>query len=203
MNNAQNKANELSTILRDIVLEIVLHESEVRVKTTVVHDVVAVKIEANNGDVKRIIGSRGAHFQSLRVICKWFGIKNDLAVSLGELDAPHDRSDRYDEFRPRADWGKARLLNLLERAANAIFIDPTSIECADIDNSSTVVVSVSRGEERDLVSAGGAALEVLGNAMGKKNGRVLTVHVRKDMDAQPATADGRFTKVVARSGLRR
>lgn len=137
-----------------------------------------VIIDANPGDVKRIIGTKGAHIGALRRWVRLWAETHDCSATVRDFAVPKDNRDRYGDFQQRPDWPKERLSLIIEGMASAVLHGPVKIECADQDDVTHMVVRHHAGEDTRIISGLSVCLPILGTAMGKKNGHTLSVHVR-------------------------
>lgn len=202
MTPTQTEADFISDLLHGVISEFVMHKQELSV--SVEHpggDFLSVRIDCHPGDAGKVIGAKGAHFMALATLCAMYGRKQGMFVELKPLDQPRVK-DRYAGFRQRTDWPREKLLGLIEQMAKAAFTDDEAIdlECVHSATDSDVLVHVSMAESEAVFSKMNGVLRVLGNAIGKPNGRTITVRVVQDrapcLAPQPENAHGRFAKAV-------
>lgn len=173
-------ANALAVLIKDIAREIVLHPDDLFVEGNLVAaGMVGVLIEARPSDVKRLIGTKGAHIRALRVFCKYFGEAAGLGITVADFEVQKDNSDRYPEFVPSDDWGKDRdrLLEIFGRMARGVFLQPFEIEDVVADGRIFVAIRVSPAEHERVIFGMTESFKVLGLAIGKKSGHTISVHV--------------------------
>jgi predicted RNA-binding protein YlqC (UPF0109 family) len=196
--NEQVKADTLRKLIKGMVIEFVLHPDDLVVVVTERSGVLSIRIRCHQGDVGRVIGTRGAHVNALKVLALLYGQKHKLRVDFMPIEeSVQGKSDRYSKFKASTEWRKAELLGLLEQVAWNIFKADAAVAIACVDNvaDSEITVSVARDEPARVVDQADAALGVIFNAIGKPNGRTLTVHVvAGDLSErrQPSSARGRF-----------
>lgn len=170
----------ISKLLLDCCEEIAVHPiTEIRAQR-ITEGIMEVAIDPHPGDVKRLIGTNGAHINALRRFAKLWGDANDASVTIPDFDAPKDNHDRYDEFSPEAEWPKDRLLGKLQAMVESVALAPVQVQAVDSDAQTHVVFRYGRDVDGRLMTALAGPLAILGNAMGKKNGRTLAVHIRSE-----------------------
>ncbi len=175
-------------MLKDVLDEIALHPHALAVHVEeITADLLEVRIDCDPGDVKRLIGSKGLHISALRRWVKLWGDANCFGVTIRDFEAPKDTSDRYDKFQHNPAWPKDRLLSILKRLAESVAEGPINVECVDREENSHVALRFRDGEDGKVMAALGEVLAILGNAMGKKNGHTLAVHLRPERLATRAT----------------
>lgn len=216
--SATRAVNALAALIKDTLAEFTLYPDKLRVDASATapegwlgkgtgEALFAIRITPDDTDFGRVLGTRGAHFNAIIALCRCVSFKHEITVELKPLAEPKEKvSQRYTPFEQRADWPKARLLGLIERLAKACMADEdaVTVECKDHAADSDVFVRVSVTESLKIIELTNAALAILGNSIGKPNGRTLTVKVfacEPGAEPQPETADGRFSKEVA-SGAR-
>lgn len=173
-------ATALADLIRAIAAEIILHPEELQVQADVVAPgMIDVRIDARPTDVKRLIGTKGAHIRALRVFCKYFGEALDLGITIRDFESPKDNGERYPEFVPSDDWprDKDRLLEILRRMASGVFCCAFKIEDVPADGRIFVAIRISQHEAERVRYGMAEAFKVLGLAMGKKHGHSLSVHL--------------------------
>lgn len=153
----------------------------------IVDGVIELVIGADPGDVKRVIGTNGAHINAVRRIAHYWGEANGFNVSIPNFDMPKDNHDRYDEFSPEPNWPKARLIGVLERIVAAIAGQRVKAETIDSEHQTHIVFRYGPEVDGRIMSILQNPLAIIGNAMGKKNGRTLAVHVRSESLVRKAT----------------
>jgi predicted RNA-binding protein YlqC (UPF0109 family) len=181
---------QLARLIHDCVEEIAVHPVP-EVRTIVIIDgVLELVIDAHPGDVKRLIGTNGAHINALRRFAKLWGDANGFSVTIPDFDAPKDHGDRYDEFSPDRDPQVThRLVTKLQAMTEAVAKQTVHPQVIDSASQTYVVFRYNPGavDERLLTALAGP-LAILGNAMGKKNGRNLAVHIRSQGLVRNATS---------------
>ena len=179
---------ELAHLIHDCCEEIAVHPI-VEVQSLVILDgVLEILIRAHPGDVKRLIGTNGAHINALRRFAKLWGDANGFSVTIPDFDAPKDNFDRYDEFSPDTDPEVTRRLGIkLQAMIEAVAQDTVRPQMVDSPSQTYIVFRYSRGASERLMNSLAAPISILGNAMGKKNGRTLAVHIRSEELVRKAT----------------
>lgn len=204
MMNATNLATEIKQLFRDVLTEFILHPADLKVSTIQMARAIAISTEAHAGDVARIIGERGAHFNALKAIAVCMSRKYGISIDLAPVTEPRGgKADRYGNFKHNQNWPKERILALLGRLADKVFQFESAVEITSEDAGNVTVfrIAVDQAEKKFITDTADAAFKILLNAIGKANGRTLMCEIlpeREHEPHQPKTARGRFTGEVQR-----
>lgn len=187
-------ANALGGLIKSVLDEVAMHTSELAVNVFAVGgswDVLEVCIDADPGDVKRIIGTKGAHINALRRYVRLWAETHDCSATVRDFSIPKDNRDRYDDFERRPDWPRDKLVAIIRAMAEAVMRCGVVIESADQGDVCHIIVRHDDAEDGRTVNSLSICLPILGNVMGKKNGHTLQVHVR------PASRTGKRLAALA------
>lgn len=175
----------LARLIKDLLDEIALHTEALQIHVDrIADDILEVRIECAAGDIKRLIGSKGLHISALRRFVKLWGEVHGFSVTIPNFEAPKESRDRYDEFAHNPDWPKDRLLAVLKALVDAIAEDQVTVQCVDRGEVSHIALRYSLDEDRKVMASLVEPIAILGNAIGKKNGHTLAVHLRPRKDCE-------------------
>lgn len=196
----------LTRLLNSLIQYIVTDKQSVKVVAMPLAVETLVKIEVNPAENGRVIGERGAHFKALEKLCLLASAKAGKAFKL----LPMDEADedvvpmQYGRFRGNDNWPKQSITELVEHVARVIFHNEDVIE-VDVEDQTNFVsvftVRVARTEPADVVFVAIEAYAPLFNAIGRVDGRVLSIQVIAEKSPgrrQPLTTDGRHCKTIRR-----
>lgn len=144
----------------------------------VLDGVVEIKLKCHSGDVKRIIGSDGAHINALRRWATLWGEAHGYSVSIPNFETPPDNRDRYDEFLDNPDWPRRRITNLFQTMIGLVAGRRIESDWAKTDSQTHIVFRFDERDDARLMGLLESPLKVLANVIGRKNGVVLVVHIR-------------------------
>ena len=192
-------ADKVTARLRELIVEIILHPEALEFIRIPLTSHLVLNMRAQVTDTGRIIGPKGAHFIALKTLASLMGQRAGMRVMLGRMDAPVEGApcDSYKKVEFRQDWDAEKVRAMLERAACSSLTFPANVTVSDADKvTSVLTIYHSPREPSALVSALVEAFQVLFNAIGKANGRMLYVSAEAEVvePPQPATADGRWAK---------
>ncbi len=196
-------ADTITGLLRRIVSEFILSPKELRFEVNEMANSMTINIVATRGDVRRIIGTDGAHFKALSAFAQAMGRTLGVTVDMDQVDEPITGAmDRYPEFAVNENWPEERVRKLCEDMAGAVFKSSWGLELVSRKNGTSNIDLTVYGEPDTLhVQSMGAAFKILFKAIGRANGRRLYLNVvPRDCGApeQPATAAGRFASETSR-----
>jgi predicted RNA-binding protein YlqC (UPF0109 family) len=209
--SAKQAVTELAKLIERTLREFVLNRDALKIEVSSVGSGLwSLRIIPHDSDFGRVLGTRGAHFNALIALCRCVGEKHALKIELKPLAEPARKvQQRYNPFEQRANWPKDRLLSIISDAVLACVrdVEAVTVDCHDHKADSDILVGTSSEENKSTIELLDSALYILGNSIGKPNGRTLTVKVERcnapTLEPQPETADGRFTKEVATPGRAR
>jgi predicted RNA-binding protein YlqC (UPF0109 family) len=179
MTTITNSPEALSQdILSRILREITLHPQHIRISNSPLGRTHTIKVQVHRGDMSRVIGSGGSHAQALTRLVQMIGQKRGVVVNMRMLEPEIGEKDKYQPFEPREQWPKERAEAIMRDIAEAVFDHAVKVEAFDgEDYMSIIEVTVSSRENRQLVTLLQETVTPLFNAIGKANGRHLTVNI--------------------------
>lgn len=197
MNKVSIAGREIESVLRKLISGFCFHPEHLTITVTIYPpNIVNVRIQGHATDTPRIIGEDGEMFRSLAKIAQAIGRRHDVGVIFSDVQQPVIGEEKpYPRFEAKADWPRETLLMHIKQASAAVFFYP-KITHEDINEKETVV-QIQVQEEIGTVKKLREALPVVFNAIGRMNGRILTVIVSQ-AEAQPGRADGRHAKEAAK-----
>lgn len=174
--------NSAEAFAKDIILrilrEITLHPQHIKLTESPLGRTTTIKIQVNRGDMPRVIGSKGAHAMALETLVGIIGRRQNALLKTRVIEPEVGEQDRFSKFAPREEWDKQKVQDLMTDIVESIFQYPVRVEVMDGEEYQSVCeVFVSQGENKELVQTVNAALNPLFVAIGKANGRLLTVNV--------------------------
>lgn len=195
-------ATKAKDLIRRICEQMILKPDQLKLDAMPMTSSFVIYIVAGQSDAKRIVGSKGVHFEALKILTGLIGKKYGFS---GELDSIQDdgkpQEDRYADFVPSNDWPKAKVQKLVEAICENCLSEPTRVTIQDGQNGMSVIeVFTSEDEAKESVESLSLALIYLVKPIGKGNQRRLMVNVITEAagEKQPASADGRFAKAISR-----
>lgn len=190
MNNATPELAR--SIVERIVKEIALHTNDVRTSLESLGRVWMINVQVNRGDMPRIIGKGGAHSQALSTIIAAIAAKTGEQIRLSIVEPAVGVKDRYPSFAPNFSWNAAPAMTLLSDICDATLPGKSTIRNLDSVNMATVLeVRVDPRVRFDILRGLQSALNTLFNAIGKANGRLLTVELLTPSESNEQAVIGR------------
>jgi predicted RNA-binding protein YlqC (UPF0109 family) len=137
-----------------------------------------IKIQLHRADTPRAVGERGSHVRALEMIAAAIGAKAGANIRTQLLEPEVGLPERYHKFKPMESWNSAEVKAIAEQIAEHAFVAPATVTIHDgEDFTSTLEIVVDRSENKNLASTMQQAMQVVFNAIGKANGRILVVDV--------------------------
>jgi len=194
-------------LLRRLLTEMIAYPQELVIQHKAFATSVTITLQAHAADTKCLIGSFANNYRAITTTMLWIGARQGFRVTIPPIREPvtGNADERY-TFAANPEWPKVRLMALIHETAHALFDEPISFKVHDDDENytTTVEIFVSRLQKPGLLVAIGPALETLFDAIGRKNGRILSVCLVPDLAPeqpavrQPVSARGRFTGEIKR-----
>lgn len=173
-------------ILRALVSEFVMHPENLEITERRVGKLVEIRLRAHLADTSRVIGEGGAHFRALARLVSVMGARDRKSAMLHPvLPATVGERERYPEFRVQDKWPGARLMDLAEAFAEAIFGDPAKAEADDYPEGRTLLkMLVGENVPEEQIEALLEPVQTIWKAIGKRHGRTFQVHIFPSITAQ-------------------
>jgi predicted RNA-binding protein YlqC (UPF0109 family) len=174
-------------MVKRIANEITFHHKELKVYAREAGLGWTVFIEAHRGDIPRLIGGGGQTFKALDAVCALIGNKYRMGIRLTiDEERAVGEKDRYETFKHAENWNKEGILRLLEDLCRAILEEPARISTQDErTNRTVIIVLLSKKEVPAVAEAAKKALGILFNAIGKANGRLVSLDVGTEGQDSP------------------
>lgn len=189
--NTTNPPQLALDLVTRIVKEIALHKDELQTSLQPLGHTALITIQVSRGDMGRVIGKAGAHSRALETLVLAIGAKYDTAIRLNIAEPVGGQRDRYGAFSPHPAWDAAHVVQLLADIGQAVFPQPVKAESIDAPGFATALeLRINPRESMALARAVEQALNVLFNAIGKANGRLLTVAVVRQGEESPQPTAG-------------
>lgn len=193
MKTTNDKDSLTISLIRDIIRCFAMHPEDVVLQIEEVGSLTVIKIKVHRADTPRILGRKALQWKALQAITR--GLKHDHgSYSIKLLEPTVGEPEKFQIFEPRENWNKVAIFSILSRLLDQLF-GRAVIVCNESEDQTVWDVSVELKEQPVRVEVLGEAIQILWNAMGKANGRILIVNVRREMESepsQPRTAAGRF-----------
>jgi len=139
-----------------------------------------IKIQRHRADTPRAVGERGSHIKAIDQLCSVIGAKGGVNIRTQLLEPEVGSTERYHKFKPAASWNSEAVKSIAQDICEATLTIPVEVKVHDgEDFTSTLEIVVDRSENHMLVDTVTKSMEVLMNAVGKANGRILFVDVVK------------------------
>ena len=190
-----------ANLLRDMVSMFITYPDDFKVTAGRYSNIIRLGWVGNRADVSRMIGTGGKTYNALRDLMKLIGEQHGCEIELTRVCDPiKGKPERYHPFKDNTNWPRERILQLLERAAVlGSRTGRSETGSGDLDKDSTGLhVALCRTETLNTEAVLSRTLKHIFNVIGNANGRILIVSVTRELEPeimQPATADGRFTKM--------
>ncbi len=137
-----------------------------------------VKLQLHRADTPRVVGERGSHIRALDTISAAIGAKNGVNIRTQLLEPEVGLPERYHKFKPAENWNTEAVTKLADDICASVFVSPYAVKVNDgADFTSTIEIQIDRSENKTLVDTIQKAMQVVFNAVGKANGRILFVDV--------------------------
>jgi len=165
-------------LARRVLEEITFHKSDLHVTPTQVGRSCMIKVQVHKADMPRAIGSGGLHHRALDTLIAAIGIKYAVNMRVNLVEPEVGRPERYERFEASHNWNSEPVVALLRDICAAVFITSAEVSAHDAADATTnLEVTVSAREPRKIIEPIGKALQVLFNAIGKANGRIVLLDV--------------------------
>jgi predicted RNA-binding protein YlqC (UPF0109 family) len=178
---------EIEVILREIINGLIFHPGDLEMWVVEYPGLINVRLRAHAEDTARIIGDHGVIFKSLCKIAQAIAWNDRMRVAFSSVETPIVGEPRpYPKFEAREDWPRKELKTLLLRTAKMAFEHESQIWLDDeavSDEETVVMIHVAKAEQPSTIERVGESLAYLFNAIGRRNGRMLTVVVIPDVPA--------------------
>lgn len=199
MNDEAHFDKALTELLRRLVNEFIFHPADLEISSKRFQRIINLSWRGNRGDTSRMIGKGGGTHKHLARLLALIGAAHGYDVELERVGEPvRGKAERYDPFKARADWPKARILTLLQETARlGTKHGLVELGCGDLTDSKTAVqVDICRTETLHTETMLEQCLRHVFNVIGNANGRVITVKVVRSLepDVQPERSDGRYAR---------
>lgn len=195
-------ATKAKDLIRRICEQMILKPDRLKLDVMPMTNSFVVYVVAGYSDAKRIVGSKGVHFEALKILTGLLGKKHGFSGKLDSIqDDGNPQEDRYADFVPSSDWPKAKVQKLVEDICEACLSEPARVTIQDGQNGMSVIeIFTADDEAKETVESLSLALIYLVKPIGKGNQRRLMVNVIAETsgEKQPASADGRFAKAISR-----
>jgi len=194
-----NLKEDITTMLRRMILEIILHPQHLQIKTTGLTRSMTINIQAHKGDTSRIIGTSGAHFRAFKALMAAMGARRGITVTMPKVQEPViGEADNYPPLRESDEWPQVKIMELVRDVALAIFKYPEAVKVLtqDGEGAVTAVELLVDKSEKLLADALQPHLETLLEAIGNTHGRTIKFLIvpSAESEQQPDSADGRFSR---------
>jgi hypothetical protein len=161
--------------------EITIHPEVVKTELKPVGSIlVTVMGHVHAGDMKRALGTGGAHSKALNFIAEKIGERYGVPMRARLAEPTEGADDMHGKFVPKSEWPRDRVRDLAQSICDAIFRFPSRTEIHDSKeiHESVLDISVDRRESSFLVDQAQAHIRALFNAIGKMNGRMLLTYAQ-------------------------
>lgn len=191
--------DSVMTLLKMVLTQMISHPQELVIEKFPLAKSLKITIQAHAADTGRLIGEGGANYNALVALMSTIGARYGIRVNIAPIKEPVvGESERY-RFHSNPNWPKQNIMGLIKQISRCAFSYPDQIEVVAHDDaetlSTTIEVMVARNETEATVRVLQRAYNVLFDAIGKSNGRILYVDIVPQQDAEPAqpsSASGRF-----------
>jgi predicted RNA-binding protein YlqC (UPF0109 family) len=190
-NQTTQQVEKVKGILGRIVEDIIFHADCLKIDDSTVGNLSIISILTHYADKGRVIGTDGKTFKALKVLVGHIGRNLGLQISLDRVGTSVDGPiDRYGKFKWKREWDRERILGLcldvcklLNRGSEDPVVDESSEEKED--GSATTIIKIilhgadgatRRAELQD-------AMFTIFNAIGRKNGRLLSVAFVSELES--------------------
>lgn len=174
----------ISNLLKRIISEIIFHPEDLKITPTSIGRSWTIRVMLHRADTPRCVGKGGNHIKSMDKLANLIGAKNGVNVRVMLSEPEVGKAERYAQFKPSEKWNGQEVAKLAKDVGDAIFASETSTIVGDVDGTtSSIEMTVSRRENKALVSAVQEAMQVLFNAIGKANGRILFLDIVEELVA--------------------
>jgi predicted RNA-binding protein YlqC (UPF0109 family) len=189
----------LTTLLRDLVTEIVAHPADLEIRARSFHTITDVTWRGHRADTPGMIGEGAQTYHWLKMLVRQIGERHGYEADLARVGEPvTGTAERYPEFASKPKWPQARLLALLQRTVEAATREHRcELETDDSGDQTAIVVNIATSETLKTETVLREILKHIFKAIFNANGRLMKLTVIRTLEpeqAQPATAAGRFAK---------
>ena len=165
-------------ITKRIVEQITLHPKDIKIQEERLGRLATITIQVNRGDMKRVIGSGGAHASAITRLIDMIGRSKGVQLKSRIIEPDSGSDDKNAQFVPKQEWNSAPVRAVINDICETVFEYPATVEVHDGSNHLSVVdVAVSPDERKLLVDTMQPMLNPLVVAMGKVNGRHLSLNI--------------------------
>jgi len=169
-------AHETARMVSKILSGIAIHKDSVKISVEQLARSAVICAQVHSADMPRAIGRGGAHIKALTKIVGDIGLTSGVPLKIRLLEPEAGQRDRYSPFQPKEEWDGKSAHELLTQVASAAISGGAVVERNDGANAVTefVVKPMRRQPAREFEELI-AALNVLWNAIGRAQGRIVTV----------------------------
>lgn len=177
MNN-ENTYDEIEDALIQVLEAFTEEHEHLTIDSEVVGDILAVRIQAHASDTGRIIGDKGGMIKAIQKVFAQIGItKTGAPVKIRLLEPEVGSRRHYPPFKDDPNWPKDKIVGIFETLADLAYVYPVEMTLHEGTDFAMIQIDIANDEpaQDDLEDA----LTVLAKAIGKANGRILHVEVKK------------------------
>jgi len=142
---------------------------------------ILVQISAHPNDAKILVGKHGAHISALSNVANLLCRGSHKLVQIMPIESIEGETELpYKPFTARADWPQAKLVELIEGLAKAVFQESEINVRVFEENSSTSIFEVTIQPLTNASAAKrfGSAVAILFVPIGTNHGRMIFANVR-------------------------
>ena len=174
-------AEQAMDITRRLLEQITLHPKDIQISNSPLGRLHTIKIQVNKGDMKRVVGQGGSHARAITTLIELIGRAHGAQIKSRIIEPVKGTDDRHSAFTPREEWNREPVRQVIQDIADTVFEFESKTEVADGEDFLSVIeVYVSPRERTQMVAMVTELLKPLVVAIGKANGRHLSLNIAPD-----------------------
>lgn len=175
--NVNEMVERVRNAVEKIVKSICLEPSKVvvSVEELAASDLICVQVSAS--DMPRVIGRSGIHIRSLMNIVEAAARCHSVAMKLHLVEPEPGPRQQYRGFTPRANWDGDEVHELLKEVCSLTMPGGADVKRTDSEVATEFAIQPARPLPTLHLQPIVEACSVLFNAIGKAQGRLITVAV--------------------------
>lgn len=135
-----------------------------------------ISVRLHQADQPRAVGAKGSHVRALTDLVNRIGRRAAIPISFRLLEPEVGKPERHAPFSGQEDWDHEGVRELATDICNSILKYPVEVTSFDGDNfNSNLEIAADMREPQEAIDDLNAIITPLFNAIGKAQGRLLTV----------------------------
>lgn len=176
-------------IVRKLVCAMIQRVDEFSIQSDFTGGELRIKMRANTGDVKRIVGRKGRHLASLLAVAWRVAEVNGIdKVVIGHVESTEAPEVAYEFFKRRQDFDRPKVLDLVEEVVTESYPGVNASVMLDDRDDDSCSCRI-RIETDENVHGFGKAMHALFVPIGMKAGRIIYVVVEREGERGVPSAD--------------